>query len=139
MRFHRSDLPGLLIAVIGPVGLMLLFLAAFDTWDHHGTPLLGAMAGNLAIGGGLLAAFTRFIRKWDIILALVLALVLSVGVVIGLQQAGEDGTAIATTMKWVGVIAFLGLNIVIPLQIISNGLIPMLNRNEARRAAESES
>ena len=107
MRFHRSDLPGLLIAVIGPVGLMLLFLASFDTWDHHGTPLLGAMAGNLAVGGGLLAAFTRFIRRWDIILALVLALVLSVGVVIGLQQAGEDGTAIATTMKWVGVIAFL--------------------------------
>lgn len=139
MRFHRSDLPGLLIAVVGPVGLMLLFLASFETWEHHGTPLLGAMAGNLAVGGGLLAAFTRFIRNWDVILGLLLALVLSVAVVIGLQQAGEDGTALATTVKWIGVIAFVGLNVLIPLQIITNGLIPMLNRNEARRAAESES
>ncbi len=139
MRFHRSDLPGLLIAVGGPVGLMVLFLASFDVWDHHGTPLLGAMAGNLAVGGGLLAAFTRFIRNWDLIIGLLLALVISVGVVIGLQQAGEDGTALATGVKWVGVISFLGLNVLIPLQIINNGLIPMLNRNEARRAAESES
>jgi len=139
MRFHRSDLPGFLIAVLGPVGLMLLFLASFETWEHHGTPLLGAIAGNLAVGGGLLAAFTRFIRNWDLILGLLLALVISIGVVIGLQQAGEDGTAFATTLKWVGVVAFLGLNVVIPLQIINNGVIPILNRNEARRAAESES
>jgi hypothetical protein len=139
MRFHRSDVPGLLIATLGPVGLTLLFLAAFDTWDHHGTPLLGAMAANLAVGGGLLAAFTRFIRNWDVILGLLLALVLSVGTVIGLQQTGDDGTALATTVKWVGVVSFLALNVVVTLQIINNGLIPMLNRIEARRAAESES
>ena len=139
MRFHRSDLPGLLIAVLAPVGLMLLLLASFETWDHHGTPLLGAMAANIAIGAGVLAAFTRFIRSWDVILGLLMVLVLSVVVVIGLQQTGDDGTGIATTMKWIGVFAFLGLNVVIPLQILSNGLIPMLNRNEARRAAESES
>jgi len=138
MRFHRSDLPGLLIAIGAPVGLMLLFLAAFDTWHHHGTPLLGAMAANLAIGGGLLAAFTRFIRNWDVILGFFLALVISVVTVIVLQQTDHDGTALATTLKWVGVIAFLGLNVLIPLQILSNGVIPMLNRNEARRAAESE-
>jgi len=139
MRFHRSDLPGLLIATLGPVGLMLLFLSAFDTWQHHGTPLLGAMSANLAIGGGLLAAFTRFIRSWDVILGLLLALVLSIGAVIVLQQTGDDGTALATTLKWVGVVSFLALNVVVTLQIINNGLIPMLNRNEARRAAESES
>jgi hypothetical protein len=128
-----------LIAVGGPVGLMLLFLASFEAWDHHGTPLLGAMAGNLAVGGGLLAAFTRFIRNWDVILGLVLGLVISVVVVITLQQTDNDGTALATTLKWIGVVSFLGLNVLIPLQIINNGVIPMLNRNEARRAAESES
>lgn len=139
MRFHRSDLPGLLIAVAGPVGLMLLFLASFDVWSHHGTPLLGAMAGNLAVGGGLLAAFSRFIRKWDWILGVLWALLMSVVVVIMLQQTGHDGTAIATTIKWIGVVSFLILNVLIPLQILNNGLIPMLNRREAQRAAESES
>jgi hypothetical protein len=139
MRFHRKDLPGLLIAVGGPVGLMLVFLAAFDVWDHHGTPLLGAMAGNLAVGGGLLAAFTRFIRSWDVILGLLLILALAVAAVIGLQQTGEGGTAIEMTGRWIAVIAFLLLNIVIPLQIINNGLIPMLNRREERLTAEPES
>ena len=139
MKFQRGDVPGLLIAVGGPVGLMLLFLASFDVWDHHGTPLLGAMAGNIAVGGGLLAAFARFIRSWDLILGLLVVLALSVGVVIGLQQAGEDGTNFALMAKWIGVIAFLALNIVIPLQYINNGLIPMLNRRDERRAAESES
>ncbi len=139
MKFQRGDVPGLLIAVGGPVGLMLLFLASFDVWDHHGTPLLGAMAGNIAVGGGLLATFARFIRSWDLILGLLVVLALSVGVVIGLQQAGEDGTNFALMAKWIGVIAFLALNIVIPLQYINNGLIPMLNRRDERRAAESES
>lgn len=139
MRFHRKDLPGLLIAVGAPVGLMLAFLAAYDVWDHHGTPLLGAMAGNLAVGGGLLAAFTRFIRNWDLILGLLLVLALAVAAIIGLQQTGEGGTATEMTARWIAVIAFLLLNIVIPLQIINNGLIPMLNRREERHAAESES
>lgn len=139
MRFHRGDIPGLLIAVAGPVGLTLLFLASFDAWDHHGTPLLGAMAANIAIGGGLLAAFARFIRSWDLILGLLVVLVLSTGAVIWLQQIGDDGTDIILALKWVAVIAFLALNILIPVQYITNGLIPWLNRRDAQRAAESES
>lgn len=139
MRFHRKDVPGLLIAVGGPVGLMLVFLAMYDLWHHEGTPLLGAMAGNLAVAGGLLAAFTRFVRSWDVILGLLLILALAVAAVIGLQQSGEGGTAIVITGRWIAVIAFLLLNIVIPLQIINNGLIPMLNRRDQRRSAESES
>jgi hypothetical protein len=70
---------------------------------------------------------------------MILALVLSVVVVIVLQETDNDGTALATGVKWIGVISFLLLNLLVTLQIINNGLIPMLNRNEARRAAESES
>ena len=138
MRFHRSDLPGILIAALGPAGLMLIFLSSFDVWDHHGTPLLGAMAGNLAIGGGLLAAFTRFIRSWNLINGLLIALAIAIVTVITLQQTGGDGTAIATIAKWVGVISFLALNVIIPLQFISNGLIPLLNRKEAKQTSEPE-
>ena len=104
MRFHRSDLPGILIATLGPAGLMLIFLSSFDVWSHLGTPLLGAIAGNLAIGGGLLAAFTRFIRRWDLINGLLIVLSLAIVTVITLQQTGGDDTAIATIAKWVGVI-----------------------------------
>jgi hypothetical protein len=138
MRFSRGDIPGLLIATLGPVGLMLLFLSSFDVWDHHGTPLLGFMSTNLAVGGGLLAAFSRFIRRWDIILGLLLALGLSIATVIVLQNTGDDGTSLATGLKWIGVVSFLLLNLVIIVEILNNGLIPMLNRNEARRAAQAE-
>jgi len=139
MRFHRSDIPGLLIAVVGPVGLMLVFLASFETWDHHGTPLLGAMAGNLAVGAGLIAAFSRYIRNWDAILGLVLILVVSAGLVITLQQTGDGSGGVADTFKWVAVVAFLALNVLVPLQYLTNGFIPWFNRREAARAAaESE-
>jgi 4-amino-4-deoxy-L-arabinose transferase-like glycosyltransferase len=138
MRFQRGDLPGILIATLGPVGLMVLFLAAFDVWDHHGTPLLGAMSANIAIGGGLLAAFTRFIRNWDWILGAALLLGVAVVAVIILQQTDNDGTAAATAAKWVGVIAFLVLNAAVVLPILNSGLGGMLSRRDAKRAAESE-
>ena len=138
MRFQRSDLPGILIAGLAPVGLMLLFLASFDTWHHHGTPLLGAMAANIAIGGGLLAAFTRFIRNWDVPLASIALMVISAAAVVALQQAGNDNT-IANILKWLGVLGFLVFNVSVVLQILSYGLLPALDRRAARRAAASES
>jgi len=99
MRFQRSDLPGILIAGLAPVGLMLLFLASWETWGHHGTPLLGAMSANLAIGGALIAAFSRFIRNWDIPLASVILMLVAAGSVIVLQQMDNDGTG-ANILKW---------------------------------------
>lgn len=139
MRFHRSDLPGILIAGLAPVGLTLLFLASFDVWHHHGTPLLGAMAANIAVGGGLLAAFARFIRKWDVPLASILVILGSAVAVIALQQTDNDGTAGATLLKWLGVVGFLVFNVSVILQILNYGLIPALNQRAASRAAESAS
>lgn len=138
MRFHRSDLPGILIAGLAPVGLVLLFLASFETWDHHGTPLLGALSANIAIGGALIAAFTRFIRSWDVPLASMLLMLISAAAVVSLQKAGNDNTA-ADLLKWLGVLGFLVFNISVVLQILSNGLVPALNQRAARLAAESES
>lgn len=138
MRFKRSDAPGILIAVIAPVLLFWLFLTAFDVWHHHGTPLLGFMAGNFAIGGGILAAFSRFVRRWDVPVGLLGLLVLIVLGVIWTQQSGNDGTAGATALKLAGVVDFLVLNLVIALQVIENGLIPVLDRRDARRRAALE-
>ena len=134
MRFHKSDLPGLLIATLAPAGLMLLFLASFEVWEHHGTPLLGAMAGNIAVGGGLIAGFSRFIRRWGVpILGFVLILS-AVAVVNVLKLSGDDGTAISTLFKWLGVVGFGIFNVSVALQILTNGLIPALNQRAARAA-----
>ena len=138
MRFHRSDLPGILIAALAPVGLTLLFLASFETWDHHGTPLLGAMASNIAVGGALIAAFSRFVRHWDIPLASLLLILGSAAAVTLLQQSGNDGTG-ANILKWVGVVAFLVFNASVVLQILNYGLISALNQRAARTTAKSES
>jgi hypothetical protein len=138
MRFRRSDLPGILIAGLAPVGLMLIFLASFQTWHHEGTPLLGVMAANLAIGGGLLAAFTRFIRNWDIPLASALLMIACTAAVVVLQETGNDNAG-SNLLKWLGIVGFLVFNISVVLQILANGLVPMLNQRAARLDAESES
>ena len=137
MRFQRSDLPGILIAGLAPVGLMLLFLASWETWDHHGTPLLGAMSANLAIGGALIAAFTRFIRNWYLPLASIALMLISAGAVIVLQQMDNDGAG-ADILKWFGLLGFLIFNASVVLQILGNGLLPALERRAERIAAESE-
>lgn len=138
MRFHRSDWPGILIAGLAPPALMLLFLASYDTWNHHGTPLLGTMSANLAVGGALIAAFTRFIKKWDIPLASLIVILASAASVLALQHYHHDN-AVADLLKWFAVIGFLVFNVAAVLQMLNYGLIPALNQRAARKAAESES
>lgn len=139
MRFSRSDLPGILIAVLAGPALMVLFLAATETWGHKGTPLLGFMAGNLGLAVGVAAIFSRFILKWDVPLSALVALLFVVGAVKWLQVSGNDGTRLATGVKWTGVIAFVVLNVAVLWQLVNNGLAPLLDRFDewrARQAAE---
>lgn len=135
MRFKRSDLPGLLIAAVAPPLLTLLFLASFDVWHHEGTPLIGFMAGNFAGAVGTMAIFSRFVRKWTVPLGLAGLLVVFVAGVIWAQEAGHDGTALATGLKWAALIDFAVLNMAIGLQVVQNMLLPVLDRRDARRAA----
>lgn len=138
MRFKRNDLPGILIATLSPVALMFLLLASYQLWNHHGSPILGILSVNIAIGAGLLGAFSRFIKARDAVVALLLALLLSVLGVLGLQASDNDGTAAATLLKITGVLVFLALNVVLVQQILSNGLNPVLVRRDERRAAAEE-
>ena len=138
MRFKRSDLTGMAIAVLAPVALMALFLSAFSVWHHENTPLLGFMAVNIAVVGGVAAAFSRFIRKWDApvgLLALLLIIVIGVN---WLQRTGHDGTMLATGLKLAGVADFLLLNLLVLGQVVSAGLLPILDRRDARRRATAE-
>ena len=138
MRFTRSDLPGFIIAVGAPPLLFLAFLASFEVWQHQGSPLLGFMAVNIAGAIATMAIFSRFIRNWDVPFVLLLVLAAAVAGVIWAQRSDNDGTALATTLKWVGLIDFLVLNIAIGLQVLSNGLLPVLDRRAWRRAGAAE-
>ena len=124
MRFSRSDLPGLAIAVLAGPLLMVLFLAATETWGHRGTPLLGFMGSNLGIAVGVAAVFSRFILKWDVPLGSLLAIIAVVGAVKWLQVSGNDGTRLATGVKWAGVIAFVVLNLAVLWQLVNNRCAP---------------
>ena len=139
MRFHRSDLPGIIFAILAPAGMMLLILASYQIWDHHGTPLLGMIAGNIAIGAGLLAAFSRFIHKWDVIIISLLLIALSVITVLTFQQLEYTSNIYYTLLKWVGVIGFLVFNVSVILQFLKNGVDPTLNRRDERLAAKDNS
>lgn len=136
MRFTRADLPGILIALIAGPLVMVLFLAAFEAWGHRGTPLLGGLGTHIGIGVGLAAVFSRFIYKWDWPLIFLGVILASVGAVYWLQNTGNDGTRLATGVKWMGVIGFAGLNVVVVWQILVNGIMPIVERFEARRAGD---
>ena len=135
MRFSRSDWPGIVIAVLAGPALMFLVLAA-----TKGTPLLGFMAGNIGLAVGLAALFSRFILKWDIPITALVAILAAVGAVKWIQVSGNDGTRLATGVKWAGVFAFVVLNVAVAWQLVTNGLAPLLDRFDewrARRAADS--
>ena len=139
MRFSRSDLPGLAVALLAGPALMVLYLASFEVWGHRGTPILGFIATNLGLAVGGAAIFARFILKWDVPLAALGALIAVVAAVNWAQHTDNDGTALATALKWAGAVAFLVLNVSIAWQVLRNGLLPLLDRHDARRAAEQAS
>ena len=138
MRFKRVDLVGILFATLAPVGGMVLFLASFEVWGHHGTPLLGLMAGNLAVAVGLMAAFTRFIKNWDVVIGGAVLLGLLVAAIIVMQRTGNDDMAAATLLKWAAVLDFLVLNLAIGWQVLNHGLMPLVYRRDERLAAEAD-
>ncbi|MBG93024.1 MAG: hypothetical protein CL792_03490 [Chloroflexi bacterium] len=136
MKFHRSDLPGIIFAILAPAGMVLLILASYEIWDHHGTPLLGMIAGNIAAGAGILAAFSRFIEKWDAIITFLLLIAISVITVLTFQGIEYTSNPYYTLIKWVGVFGFLGFNVSVILQLLRNGLEPALNRRDERSATK---
>ena len=136
MRFKRSDLPGILIATVAPALVFWLLIRSFGLEHHHGTPLLGALSGNIAGGAGTLAVLSRFVRRWDRVVIAVLLLILAVVGVLILQRTGHDGTAFATSLKLSGVLLFGVINLFIIMDVLVHGLNPSLQRRDARLARE---
>ena len=138
MRFTRQDLPGIAIATLGGPLLFLLVLASYELWGHRHTVLLAAVSQNLAIGAALIAVFSRFIRRWNALLVLIGLIGLMVISVNWLQRTGDGTTALAVLLKWVGVVSFLLINIIIVWEVLSNALLPWLDRRAERKATTAE-
>ncbi|MGE3961847.1 MAG: hypothetical protein AB7F65_09220 [Dehalococcoidia bacterium] len=138
MRFKRADMPGLAIAVLGPVGLFFLVLESYQLWHHHGSPILGIISVHIAIGGGLIAGLWRFVRANDAVIGLALALALCIVGVFGLQASDNDDSALSMILKLAAIGIFLALNAVIVQQLLWNGLNPILQRRDDARAAAAE-
>lgn len=138
MRFKKADLPGLFIATLGPVAIFLILLESYQLWHHHGSPILGIISVHVAIGGGLIAALWRFVRARDAVVGLSLALALAIVAILILQRAGDGDSLLANGLKIVALLLFLGLNLVIVQQLLWNGLNPILQRRDDRRAAQLE-
>lgn len=138
MRFQRRDLAGMTIAVVGPVLLFVLVVESYGLWDHHGSPLLAIIATNVAIGGGLIGAFWRFVRSKDAVVGIGLALLLTILAVLVVRGGDAGGGTFETTLKLLGVLLFLALNAIIAWQLLVYGLNPLLQRRDDRRAAQAE-
>lgn len=136
MRFKRSDLPGILIATVAPALLFWLIVRAFGLEHHHGTPLLSALAGNIAGGAGTFAVFSRFVRHWDrVVVALALLAGCAAGVLV-LQWTGNDGSSLSTALKLAGVLLFGVINLLVIWDALVHGLNPSLQRRDARLTGE---
>lgn len=138
MRFKRADMPGLAIAVLGPVGLFFLILESYNLWSHHGSPILGMLSVNIAVGGGLIAGLWRFVKARDAVVGMALALALAIVGVLVLRATGEGGSVFANGLKILSILIFLALNAVIVQQLLWNGLNPILQRRDDARAAAAE-
>ena len=126
---------GILFAMTAPMLAMWLVLSAFDLWNFHDTPMLGALLGgvavNIAIGAGILGAFSRFIKSWDWIGGLGIALFAAIALVVVLQRVGHGSGLPANLVKILCVFLFLGLNINIIVQLVRNGVDPWLLRKSS--------
>ena len=135
MRFQKRDMIGILFAITAPMLAMWLVLSAFDLWNFHDTSMLGALLGgvavNIAIGAGILGAFSRFIKSWDWIGGLGITLFAAIALVVVLQRVGHGSGLPANLVKILCVFLFLGLNINIIVQLVRNGVDPWLLRKSS--------
>ena len=135
MRFKRSDLPGIAVAALIPA---LLSYVIFDGWNllhHEGTPLLGAVAVNVAVAGGVIAYLTRYITHRRAFARLAGGFALAVAAVFFVQATGRDHTLGATALKWAALLLFLALNALLVIDLLIVAVNPYLVRRDERRAA----
>ena len=133
MKFKKNDFLGILLAALAGPGMFLIILSAYDLWDHRHSPLLGFLAVNIAIGGGLIGAFSRYIKNIGRFLTLVLLLLTFAFAVKMLQWTGNGDSGYKILFIWLGILDFLILNLVVGWEFLANGLVPALDRKKEKK------
>lgn len=133
MKFKKNDFLGIVLAALAGPGMFLIILSAYDLWDHRHSPLLGFLAVNIAIGGGLIGAFSRYIKNIGRFLTLVLLLLTFAFAVKMLQWTGNGDSGYKILFIWLGVLDFLILNLVVGWEFLANGLVPALDRKKEKK------
>ncbi|MFB0900885.1 MAG: hypothetical protein QMB22_02620 [Dehalococcoidia bacterium] len=132
MKFRKNDILGILLAAFAGPGLFLIIISAYDLWDHRHTPLLGFLATNLAIGGALIGAFSRYIKNIYRFISLIFILLLCVFIVKILQWSGNEESNLKLLFIWIGLIDFLILNVIVGWEFLSNGFVPAMDRKNEK-------
>jgi|TARA_B110000438_G_C15805794_1_gene647251 hypothetical protein len=133
MKFKKNDFLGIVLAALAGPGMFLIILSAYDLWDHRHSPLLGFLAVNIAIGGGLIGAFSRYIKNIGRFLTLVLLLLTFAFAVKMLQWTGNGDSGYKILFIWLGILDFLILNLVVGWEFLANGLVPALDRKKEKK------
>lgn len=133
MKFKKNDFLGIVLAALAGPGMFLIILSAYDLWDHRHSPLLGFLAINIAIGGGLIGAFSRYIKNIGRFLTLVLLLLTFAFAVKMLQWTGNGDSGYKILFIWLGILDFLILNLVVGWEFLANGLVPALDRKKEKK------
>ena len=139
MKFTKNDYLGIILAALAGPGIFLIILSAYDLWDHRHTPLLGFLAVNIAIGGGIIGAFSRFIKNKIRLISLIMILILCVLAIKFLQWTDNGDSSFKLLFIWLGIIDFMLINAIIGWEFLANGLVPALDRNNERKPIEEPS
>ena len=135
MRFKQSDLTGIAVSAGIPVLISWIVFNGWQLQHHEGTPLLGQIAVTFAVMGGLAGYLTRYLahpRTFRILGAL-LGLVF-IGV-LELQASGVDQTVWSLALKWLGVLLFVLLKLILIVDVLAVAVNPYLIRRDERQAA----
>ena len=138
MKFTKNDYLGIILATLAGPGIFLIILSAYDLWDHRHTPLLGFLAVNVAIGGGIIGAFSRFIKNKIRFITLIVALILCVLAIKLLQWTGNGESSFKLLFIWLGIIDFMLINAIIVWEFLANGLVPALDRKKEKNPIEEQ-
>jgi hypothetical protein len=138
MKFTKNDYLGIILATLAGPGIFLIILSAYDLWDHRHTPLLGFLAVNVAIGGGIIGAFSRFIKNKTRLVTLIAILIICILAIKLLQWTDNGESSLKLLFIWLGIIDFMLINAIIGWELLANGLVPALDRIKEKKPVEEQ-
>ena len=135
MRFKRSDIGAILVAALAPAMLSYIVFQGWGLLHLEGVPWIGMIAGNFAVGGGVIAYLMRYLSHKQTFEALAELTGLAFLAVLAMQFADADHTVWSLAVKWLGILVFSLANLVLVWDVLSVAVNPYFVRIDERRAA----